>query len=822
MDWRKFDKSKRKDCLRCPRLSSVFVPPVVRDGSKLAVLAEAPGETEKEAAEDGRKECVLVGRSGVLENRILAEAGIERSKISLVNTVMCWVASNPKPTVEEVECCSGLVERALRGVEVVIALGATATNRLIGVKPKTGKNYEVKKWRGSVFESRDRVYIGTKTVLDPKITYKSGAKKGQPKPQKQEVVVNQHRRQVVVSLHPAELLRTGRKAEGLVVADHVRAKRIVSGAGLVQVGGEIHSKASGEELANALSQTKKACVDLETKGLSGKVLCVGVAVDKDSAFVVNPTDQVKEILRMFFASKSNTFIAHNAAFDLRVMQNRMKVNVDSMIWDTMHAAAYERPDIRARNTGGWDEYLALETVASRMPWLRYFNWKEDFRSGSNPDLRFYCGMDAATEFWIAEKQRYILERTNRLERFESVLMKLFRMLMRMEDQGVRVDKERLNFLQKQQEELLKEASLIWKTKFGDLNWESSKSLMKLFYKDMGLKVVYTRKRPGVPSRPTLDKSAIERIARENPNVAEIKLVSKLRHLKKKLSKDLNLELTSDNRAHFEYNLSGTFTGRLSSNAQQFPRGIGKCKDGFEGCVCGEIRSIVLPDRKNESIIVADFDQIEARITAWLSQETWLIEAFERKDFDYHKHTGQILSNRIPWIRSMSEKDQREYGKKGNHAMNYGMGIPGIMDNFKCSPEDAAVILETIRKSRPKLGKWWDSLLKEVENNGEIVTPYGRRMRFRPDDRGRFELPKIAASMVQSTAWEVIADSMVEAEQRGLKVRIQAHDELVISGGQAEAQELIEIMQAPRKELGGRVCPVSVGIGKNWEEAKKRS
>lgn len=832
MDWRNFDKTTREKCRMCPRFKRTFVPPVVRERAKLAALAEAPGETEFEAAQEGRKECVLVGRSGKLEDRLLERAGIERSKISLVNTVMCYVEGNPKPTVEEMWACAPLVEKALGDAKVVLALGGTATTRVLGLKKKKTragrtqeKPWEVRSWRGSHTQAPETVKIGERKVLEPDVVFKSGARKGQMKPQKKAAIVTQRRREVVVSLHPAELLRTGRKAEELVVADHIRARRLASGQGLIEVGGEIHVHASAEKLANALAYTNRACVDFETAGLSGRVLCVGVAVDKDCAVVCAPKAGVQEVLRQYFGDRENVFIAHNASFDLRVMRDRFRVKVKSKLWDTMHAAAYERPDIRAREgsiEGGWDEFHALDVVASRMPNLDYYNWKQAFRSGENPDLWTYCGKDATDEWWIAEQQRKIFARSGRLERFEGVLMPLLRMLMKMEESGVQVDAQRYNELRERQEDALERVEKQWRRKLGGVNWESPKALMNLFYGQMGLKEVRTRGSKGRPGRPTMNKDAIEKIIAQNPGNEVLRLVAQMRHLKKKLSKDLHLDLALGNRARFEYNLSGTFTGRLSGNAQQFPRGIGRCKDGIKGCVCGEIRSIFVPDSNDDVLIVADFNQIEARITALMSREMWLVEAFEQEDFDYHTHTGEVLAKNVKWIAKMEEKERREYGKKANHATNYAMGVPGVMLHFKCGEEQAEQILSAIHRARPRLRKWWRELMREVEDNGEIVTPYGRIMRFKDDDRGNFELPKIAASMVQSIAAEVILDSMVDAQKRGLNVKLQAHDELVVSGRERDARVLRGVMQAKREQMDGWWCPVDVGVGENWEEAKRNA
>jgi DNA polymerase-1 len=98
-----------------------------------------------------------------------------------------------------------------------------------------------------------------------------------------------------------------------------------------------------------------------------------------------------------------------------------------------------------------------------------------------------------------------------------------------------------------------------------------------------------------------------------------------------------------------YNLSGTVTGRLSSNMQQVPR------DTF-------IRSII-GSRKGWSFIEADFAQVELRIAAMLSRDPSLVRAFSVGS-DPHLDTAVSILNKPP---GEITKEERKMAK----AVNFG-------------------------------------------------------------------------------------------------------------------------------------------------------
>lgn len=117
-----------KDCRRCP-LCEGRTNIVLPDGdvdSKVVFVGEAPGENEDL---EGRP---FVGRAGKILNGMFEEAGLDRSKVLITNTVKCRPPNNRDPTQEEMDACRPFLDSELEGRTVVIGLGKSACRDLIG------------------------------------------------------------------------------------------------------------------------------------------------------------------------------------------------------------------------------------------------------------------------------------------------------------------------------------------------------------------------------------------------------------------------------------------------------------------------------------------------------------------------------------------------------------------------------------------------------------------------------------------------------------------------------------------------------------------
>jgi uracil-DNA glycosylase family 4 len=121
-------------CVACPELASsrqhvVFGQrPAVPRPYDLVLLGEAPGADEDATGQP------FVGRSGQLLDQLLAEAGVARSSVGVVNVLKCRPPGNRKPARAEMANCRGFLDRQLLLLDplVLVALGGTATEAMLG------------------------------------------------------------------------------------------------------------------------------------------------------------------------------------------------------------------------------------------------------------------------------------------------------------------------------------------------------------------------------------------------------------------------------------------------------------------------------------------------------------------------------------------------------------------------------------------------------------------------------------------------------------------------------------------------------------------
>jgi DNA polymerase len=141
-------------CTACPELAATRTTVVVGDapaGARLALVGEAPG------ADEDRLGRPFVGRAGALLDSLLAEAGLDRAGVAVVNVLQCRPPGNRTPKPDEAARCSGWLGRKLELVdaELLVPLGLTATAWFLGRGIRLGQV------RGTVHEVDGRRVLPT-------------------------------------------------------------------------------------------------------------------------------------------------------------------------------------------------------------------------------------------------------------------------------------------------------------------------------------------------------------------------------------------------------------------------------------------------------------------------------------------------------------------------------------------------------------------------------------------------------------------------------------------------------------------------------------
>lgn len=152
-DWPALAAAAR-DCTACAELVANRRQVVVGEapvGARLMLVGEAPGATEDAT---GRP---FVGKAGALLDDVLAEAGISRPAVAVVNVLKCRPPGNRRPRPPEVERCRGWLDRQLDLVDpvLVVTLGTTAAAAFFG------RAVRLSELRGRVHERGGRRLVVT-------------------------------------------------------------------------------------------------------------------------------------------------------------------------------------------------------------------------------------------------------------------------------------------------------------------------------------------------------------------------------------------------------------------------------------------------------------------------------------------------------------------------------------------------------------------------------------------------------------------------------------------------------------------------------------
>ncbi|MCA1656173.1 MAG: uracil-DNA glycosylase [Actinobacteria bacterium] len=120
-----------RTCTACPELVAARSTVVVGEapaGARLALVGEAPG------AQEDRLGRPFVGRAGALLDEVLAESGLSRAEVAVLNVLKCRPPANRPPRPVETANCRSWLAGQLEVVRpaVVVALGLSATRWFLG------------------------------------------------------------------------------------------------------------------------------------------------------------------------------------------------------------------------------------------------------------------------------------------------------------------------------------------------------------------------------------------------------------------------------------------------------------------------------------------------------------------------------------------------------------------------------------------------------------------------------------------------------------------------------------------------------------------
>ncbi|MFL9658427.1 DNA polymerase I [Streptomyces sp. PB17] len=392
------------------------------------------------------------------------------------------------------------------------------------------------------------------------------------------------------------------------------------------------------------------------------------------------------------------------------------------------------------------------------------------------------------------------------------------LLARMERHGIAADREHLQAMEQMfagaVQQAVKEAHAAAGREF---NLGSPKQLQEVLFGELNLPKTKKTK-----TGYTTDADALAWLAAQTDNELPVIMLRHREQAKLRVTVEgLIKTIAADGRIHTTFNQTVAATGRLSStdpNLQNIPVRTDEGRAIRRGFVVGE---------GFESLMTADYSQIELRVMAHLSEDAGLTEAFTSGEDLHTTAAAQVFSVE----QSAVDAEMRRKIKAMSYGLAYGLSAFGLSQQLNIEAAEARGLMDAYFERFGGVRDYLRRVVDEARATGYTATLFGRR-RYLPDlnsdNRQRREAAERMAlnAPIQGTAADIVKIAMLNVDkalrEAGLASRmlLQVHDEIVLEiapGERAAAEELV------RREMANAVrlrvpLGVSVGAGPDWESA----
>jgi len=297
-----------------------------------------------------------------------------------------------------------------------------------------------------------------------------------------------------------------------------------------------------------------------------------------------------------------------------------------------------------------------------------------------------------------------------------------------------------------------------------------------------------------------------------------KLLLEYRELQKKLGTYLepypNFVNAQTGRIHANFLQCRVPTGRLactSPNIQQIPH-----EEEFRRCFVAE---------EGNTLVIADYSQIELRILAEVSGDPAFVGAFQRGD-DLHRVTAASMYG-VPF--DAVTKDQRSAAKRINFGLMYGRGAKSLSAQLGTDEEKARGLIDEYFASYPKVQRYLQRTASQAVRTRTLRTLAGRLRRFNdPAGMGSQEKGAMRREAmnypIQGSSADIAKLALVRLreELKGLDARLinSVHDEFVVECREDEAYEVGERMRRAMTRAGEEILEkvpveVEVAVSREW-------
>ena len=426
-----------------------------------------------------------------------------------------------------------------------------------------------------------------------------------------------------------------------------------------------------------------------------------------------------------------------------------------------------------------------------------------------------AGTAAMATSRLAALYRDELDRLGLDRLFREIELPLVDVLVLMEEAGIKVD---TRYLAELAVEFAGEVARIEREAHDSVGHafgiSSPKQLQELLFTELKLP---RGRRTGTGF--STDAAVLEELRGAHPVVDKILEYREVEKLRSTYAEGLGPLIDREGRLHTTFNQTVASTGRLSSqspNLQNIP---------IRTPLGRRIRRAFVAGRTDQTLLAADYSQIELRVLAHVSQDPALLDAF-RSGADVHTRTAAAGFG-------VAERDvtreQRSVAKMLNFGIVYGMSDFGLAWRMGMAREEAARFIDEYFKRYALVRRYVMETKSFALEQGYVETLLGRR-RYIPDMastngavRGAAE--RMAINMpIQGTAADIMKIAMVKVHDRlrgaeWARAVLQVHDELVFEVARDRMEELADVARHEMSTAYALDVPLIVDIraGDNWDD-----
>ena len=549
-----------------------------------------------------------------------------------------------------------------------------------------------------------------------------------------------------------------------------------------------------------------------------------VLATADEALVIDPAElsPAQEGALTAVLAQASSLIVHDAKGTRHALASRGWA-LGAPSFDTMLAAYLAHPDQRSHK---------LEDVVSRLLGMTIEEGNADSDAlfdlgeiGEGPTAaQVRAGRLAAALHPLADKLRRALDESGETALLTDMEMPLSRLLTQMETVGIAADARVLDDLSAElgaDVEAARDGA--WAAAGREVNLSSPKQLQEILFDHFGLPKTKKTKTGYTTNADALADlwAKTEESGGAGHDFLGFLLTHRDRIKLKQMVDSLSATVASDSRIHTTFSQVAAATGRLASSDPNLQNIPARSADGMR------IRGAFVAGQGYESLMSADYSQIEMRLMAHLSGDEALIEAFNSGEDLHRTMASMVFGTPVAEVTG----EERSRIKATSYGLAYGLSSYGLAAQLGIPVPEAAALRERYFERFGKVRDYLEGLVAQARADGYTQTMFGRR-RYLPDlrstNRQRREMAERAAlnAPIQGSAADIVKIAMMDVaatlSEVGLASRllVQIHDELLLEvapGEEAAVEELVRAQMASPVTLSVPL-DVAVGVGASWQLA----